>query len=98
MSEGLKPCPFCGEEAELMRDGRYYQVECDNCGASGCQSEPQEWVIDQWNSRPASDSISLEDIKIWRNKFVRIRADVNKFIEDIDGATGAQDAQEEKDA
>ena len=35
MSDNLKPCPFCGGEAILCRDGRNSStVECASCGAT----------------------------------------------------------------
>lgn len=30
----LKPCPFCGGEAELTEYALSYEVECSMCGAS----------------------------------------------------------------
>ena len=34
MKEVLKPCPFCGNSAELRSDGVFSYVICKKCGAS----------------------------------------------------------------
>lgn len=46
MNEKLKPCPFCGGEAELQYDGRGDReaagmsfVRCKDCGAIGQKFE-----------------------------------------------------------
>ncbi len=59
----LKPCPFCGNRAELkIRRGDYgytpdyYKVKCISCGAeisevSGDYVDLTELVIGKWNTR-----------------------------------------------
>ena len=27
----LKPCPFCGAEVEIMSEGDYHEIRCDDC-------------------------------------------------------------------
>ena len=52
MSE-LKPCPFCGGEAELMV-GKYYGtkwVECKTCHAESDAFDTRAEAIDAWNRR-----------------------------------------------
>ena len=60
----LKPCPFCGGEADYYCEehswadqgyiscGKYYDVyvECEKCGAKMEGSDEQQ-VIDAWNKR-----------------------------------------------
>ncbi len=51
---GLKPCPFCGGEAEIERYGTQRQsciIVCDDCG---CRLEVNETFScgDSWNNRP----------------------------------------------
>lgn len=37
MYNELKPCPFCGGEAELYQSYcGYYQIECHQCSARSC--------------------------------------------------------------
>lgn len=66
MAETLKPCPFCGGEAELVtgtrRDGEYIEncafVRCERCGAKTYEfhecmtaEEVQGYATDVWNER-----------------------------------------------
>lgn len=49
----LKPCPFCGGEAELVIDEPFRGftfVECHECGARGSISKERE-AIKAWNTR-----------------------------------------------
>lgn len=60
----LKPCPFCGGEAKVMKgetimeEGVEYPpwVYCENCGASGSS-------VEEWNQQTSgSDEDDEEDI------------------------------------
>ena len=56
--EELKPCPFCGGQAELriVGIGGYktaYEVRCLNCGVGTDYDEDKQSVIDVWNTRSA---------------------------------------------
>ena len=66
MADALKPCPFCGGEAEMLRDddGRWTQVHCTVCGARS-----NEWPNDElapriaWNRRaplPSVEAVARE--------------------------------------
>lgn len=53
----LKPCPFCGSDAELTRGGDAY-VTCAGCGAEGAWFEADldrgkavQQAIASWNRR-----------------------------------------------
>lgn len=62
-SDRLKPCPFCGGEAEMCQahdpDGpndQGYYVECGKCGAStnvrfSCGEDARPLLMEQWNKR-----------------------------------------------
>lgn len=62
-SDRLKPCPFCGGEAEMHQahdpDGpndQGYYVECGKCGAStnlrfSCGEDARPLLMEQWNRR-----------------------------------------------
>lgn len=56
MTENIKPCPFCGSEAEYWSDCGYadrHVIECQNCGCSR-RSEYYEVVFEDWNTRDGS--------------------------------------------
>ena len=55
MSEELKPCPFCGGEADIRTVGEISYIECATCH---CQTESVHYkeknkIIEAWNKRPS---------------------------------------------
>ena len=59
MSEKLKPCPFCGDEAmerEVTYHNTRYYIQCTKCGAGSAFSLSEQGAIDAWNTRAISDS------------------------------------------
>jgi len=63
MNDELKPCPFCGGKARLLR-GMFdeYAVGCgnDNCEFCGENSQDTQKAISQWNTRPIEDAMRAE--------------------------------------
>lgn len=56
MYNELKPCPFCGGEAELYQSYcGYYQIECHQCSARSCMAVEEESVISNWNMRSTTE-------------------------------------------
>ena len=56
MYNKLKPCPFCGGEAELYQSYcGYYQIECHQCSARSCTAVEKESVISNWNMRSTTE-------------------------------------------
>lgn len=55
MSNKLKPCPFCGEEATVVACCEGYVVECNNencaCVYGGNMTLTRNEVIKLWNKR-----------------------------------------------
>lgn len=56
MTENLKPCPFCGNEARARAqhwdDGSHvWWVECAACGAEGMRCDDGQHALDAWNTR-----------------------------------------------
>ena len=58
----LKPCPFCGEQAQIriktdseLND--YYYIKCENnlCYAKSGYCKKEEWAIKRWNRRTNDD-------------------------------------------
>ncbi len=57
----LRPCPFCGREAETVRAGNMYYVQCGN---SDCpvvvetnNYYAEEEAISAWNTRETDNEI-----------------------------------------
>ena len=53
MTEKLKPCPFCGSEAEVMlmnNSKSLYHVFCKNCFAMLALGSKED-VVRDWNKR-----------------------------------------------
>lgn len=70
MTQAMKPCPFCGGEAELVtgahRDGGYIEncafVRCKGCGARSYEfhecvtpDEVQGYASEAWNRRAGDE-------------------------------------------
>ncbi len=66
MTEQLKPCPFCGESAQVSRfgvDDDWICVECDAnpscCSVTTLAAYSKNGeIVDQWNTRPIEDAQS----------------------------------------
>lgn len=62
MTEPLKPCPFCGGEAQIVRcNSGKYQCFCRNCGCTQTMffDSPEE-VPEEWNARPFENEKDAE--------------------------------------
>ena len=71
MSEKLKPCPFCGENAELewalIDSNRKVHVWCAKCGADGPLADSMEEATAVWNKRAGRNETIEECAKIADN-------------------------------
>ena len=51
----LKPCPFCGGEAKLVKDFCSFKdwnyVRCEECGAMNSVTDTAFKAIETWNMR-----------------------------------------------
>ena len=68
MTEKLKPCPFCGGEAEFNSDEFGEGVYCKSCGATlrnGVYGEyGRKLASADWNSRPIEDEHASENKRL----------------------------------
>lgn len=62
----LKPCPFCGSNAEIKRSGYGYSVEC-SLEHVNCAVIPRTWPYDTeeeaknaWNTRATSTDTEIK--------------------------------------
>jgi len=51
MSEELKPCPFCGGDAEVNEIDDEYLSSCSECSANLGFFETEHDAITAWNTR-----------------------------------------------
>ena len=49
--EQLKPCPFCGEKAEVVYEQGWYKVGCCECWCQTQGFHDLEDAIKAWNKR-----------------------------------------------
>lgn len=64
MTEKLKRCPFCGEEASveklnLGKEG-LFRVICPECLTATHLREEEKNAVAEWNSRPIEDALQKE--------------------------------------
>lgn len=57
MSE-LKPCPFCGGEADYGYDSSMILVECTDCYAATAMYMSQDIAAKKWNSRTTDSDLT----------------------------------------
>lgn len=61
MSTELKPCPFCGNEADTNSDGKgcsgKYYLSCMSldCEMHGPVKRTLAWAINAWNTRKEAE-------------------------------------------
>ncbi len=51
MTEKLKPCPFCGCEAEIYSDSGYWYINCIECRVEITGHESRELTVEKWERR-----------------------------------------------
>lgn len=60
----IKPCPFCGHEADYWEDNQYqdrHVIECGYCGANKRSEYGYESVLQDWNRRFDSKGNEMVD-------------------------------------
>ena len=80
MTENLKRCPFCGNEAEFNSDEFGEGVCCKSCGATmhnGVYGEEgRKLASADWNSRPIEDEL--------RGKIEKLEAENKRLREALE--------------
>ena len=80
MTENLKRCPFCGNEAEFNSDEFGEGVCCKSCGATmhnGVYGEEgRKLASADWNSRPIEDEL--------RGKIEKLEAENTRLREALE--------------
>jgi Lar family restriction alleviation protein len=82
MNEILKPCPFCGGDAqydELLReDIMIYWVECSECTDTNIDvSSTKEIAAEKWNTRPIEDELNARIAELEKSAIVWHRFDAD---------------------
>ena len=79
MSDDLKNCPFCGEDAKLDHNGDYSWAYCTKCDAMTQPEISEDDAMDKWNLR-VEDWISVDDKMPEENQFVDVWDDGERGI------------------
>ncbi|WP_027859235.1 Lar family restriction alleviation protein [Marinobacterium jannaschii] len=77
-NQKLKPCPFCGGEAELI-EAQYPYVECTECGISIDFLRNREFdhkaAVDKWNARHIPEGYVLVPVEPTKAMFEAVTND-----------------------
>lgn len=63
----LKPCPFCGGEAEVGTHGNHRQstiISCGECGVTHESGDEGEMVGTSWNSRETDEQLAKANKRV----------------------------------
>ena len=91
MTEALKPCPFCGGEAQVEFFACWV-VECQDCAASTAGRDTEANAVSDWNTRhvPVPEEVREADVRIgvWLSAALedpkvcdKMKADINNWFE-----------------
>lgn len=80
MSEEIKPCIYCGEDAHIvqvnlpMGAGLRYYLECWNpdCMAEGPVAIDKSGALEKWNDRSEVERLH-ERLKVLSDKYIRMK-------------------------
>lgn len=78
-SEKLKPCPFCGGEADIFGHTASWGAMCTKCGSCNRQgSKTEAEAIKKWNNRADSN------YSVFPNSSKLTYADVEKMVKPLE--------------
>ena len=92
----VKPCPFCGNEARVIKKQSSAMVCCNTCGAS-TTGRDREQALARWNNRTADAKIAeLEaelkeavfDYKRLNTDYEQLRAYAGRRLSEMYGRQG----------
>lgn len=64
MTKELKPCPFCGGKAEIIKDEMHVWVHCTNCDSDTDLYQIQKEAVAAWNRRPILEQLEAENKRL----------------------------------
>lgn len=93
MSDGLKPCPFCGagikvfvfEDMFVFEDTAVgkFNACCAGCGAEGAYGKTRQLAIAAWNRRPIEDKLQDRIAKLeWLREVEEVRTTMREWHSD----------------
>ena len=87
MSEGLKPCPFCGETRLTIEDNQKVQdvhVLCKDCGAKTSFDGIRYAVAGRWNCRPVEDALKrrIKELEAENGRLREALKEIAEFAND----------------
>ena len=89
MSE-LKPCPFCGGNAQELRAvgdcGELFSVLCE-CGCETDYHESDWSALNQWNKRQAEDALT-EHLRLKEEECKQLQQDKAELVELLKALSG----------
>lgn len=67
MNETLKPCPYCGGEAEILTSTSTINrwASCTECASEGPEGDTAEAAVALWNTRTESPEKTCRDCRWW---------------------------------
>lgn len=81
----LKPCPFCGGEAEIIDDAMGTISRCRCCGAENGNgvygAEGHKLAVKDWNIRPIEDALKAENERLKKELDDLLCCDIKKVID-----------------
>ena len=76
MSEELRPCPFCGGEAQVNTWTMHGITESRCfCPNSDCPNSVRTVALEQWNTRPIEDALTARIAELEAERRWRVVAD-----------------------
>ena len=80
----LKPCPFCGGEAEIIDDAMGTISRCRCCGAENGNgvygTEGHKLAVKDWNCRPIEDHL-IKQIDLLEQEVKTLRAALETILD-----------------